>query len=49
MLWVGVATYLTLKLAGALVGNRVPPAVERGGLDVPEMGMEGYSTEPLPD
>jgi Amt family ammonium transporter len=48
-LWVGVATFLALKLTDALVGNRVPPASEIQGLDVPEMGMEGYSAEALPE
>jgi len=48
--WVGTVTFLTLKLVGALVAtNRVPPETEVQGLDVPEMGMEGYSTEALPD
>ena len=47
--WVALATYVTLKLVGAAVGNRVTPSTEIQGLDVPEMGMEGYSAEPLPD
>ncbi len=47
--WVSAMTYVTLKLVGAAVGNRVSPSVEIQGLDVPEMGMEGYSAEPLPE
>ena len=47
--WVGFVTYLALKIAGALAGNRVSIETEQLGLDVPEMGMEGYSTEALPD
>jgi ammonium transporter, Amt family len=46
--WAGSLTYLTLRGIDALVGNRVPPADEIGGLDVPEMGMEGYAMEPEP-
>ncbi|HVT09002.1 MAG TPA: ammonium transporter [Polyangia bacterium] len=47
--WVALMTFVTLKLVGAAVGNRVSPSTEIQGLDVPEMGMEGYSAEPLPD
>ena len=36
------------RLVGKLVGNRVTLADELAGLDVPELGMEGYSAEPLP-
>ena len=46
--WAGSLTYLALRGIDALVGNRVPPADEIGGLDVPEMGMEGYPMEPEP-
>jgi ammonium transporter, Amt family len=49
LFWVGTMTFLALKAVGALVGNRVPATTEIGGLDVPEMGMEGYTTEALPD
>ncbi|HEX3903810.1 MAG TPA: ammonium transporter [Polyangia bacterium] len=49
VLWVGFVTYLALKVAGALAGNRVSSETEQLGLDVPEMGMEGYSTEAMPD
>ncbi len=47
--WVATMTFLAMKLANALVGNRVPASTEIQGLDVPEMGMEGYSAEPLPE
>ncbi|MFL5308561.1 MAG: ammonium transporter [Polyangia bacterium] len=46
--WVSLTTYVTLKLVGAAVGNRVSTSTEIQGLDVPEMGMEGYSAESLP-
>ena len=49
VLWVGVITYVALKIAGALAGNRVSAETEQLGLDVPEMGMEGYSTEAMPE
>jgi len=49
VLWVGAVTFVTMKIVGALVGNRVSASTELNGLDVPEMGMEGYSTEPLPE
>jgi ammonium transporter, Amt family len=43
ILFVGVAGYLTFKLLDKTVGNRVKPDVELFGLDVAEMGVEGYS------
>ncbi len=49
VLWVGIMTWVALKISGALVGNRVSAETEGIGLDVPEMGMEGYTTEPVPD
>jgi ammonium transporter, Amt family len=49
VLWVGAVTWVALKITGALVGNRVSADTEMIGLDVPEMGMEGYSTEPVPE
>ncbi len=39
----GVAGYLMFKLLDKLVGNRVSPDVELYGLDLPEMGIDGYS------
>jgi Amt family ammonium transporter len=47
--WVGLVTFLAMRIVGALVGNRARTADELAGLDVPEMGMEGYSAEPLPE
>ena len=32
-----------------MVGDRITAETEAIGLDVPEMGMEGYTTEPVPD
>jgi len=36
------AFYLTLKVIGATIGNRVPAEVEVEGLDLEEMGILGY-------
>jgi hypothetical protein len=33
----------------ATVGNRVTPRAELDGVDVPEMGIEGYAMEPMPE
>ena len=49
VLWVGGVTCVALRVIGALVGNRVSSHTETIGLDVPEMGMEGYSVEPVPE
>jgi Amt family ammonium transporter len=49
VVWVGFVTWVALKICGALVGNRVSSHTEIIGLDVPEMGMEGYSAEPVPE
>jgi Amt family ammonium transporter len=46
---VGTVTFLALRITDALVGNRVSAHEEMAGLDVPEMGIEGYATEALPD
>jgi Amt family ammonium transporter len=45
ILWVGGITYLTLKVVNSFTPNRAPVEHERMGLDVPEMGIEGYATE----
>jgi Amt family ammonium transporter len=47
--WVGAVTFVTLKILEVTVGNRVSVQTELAGLDVPEMGMEGYATEPMPE
>ena len=39
----GLAGWLMFKLLDKLVGNRVAPEVELYGLDLHEMGIEGYS------
>lgn len=36
------AAYLTFKLIDMVIGNRVSPEVELGGLDVPETGVLAY-------
>jgi Amt family ammonium transporter len=48
VMWVGVTAFATLKVLNLTVGNRVAIDAELAGLDVPEMGMEGYATEPQP-
>jgi len=45
IVWVGGITYLTLKVVSSFTPNRAPAEHERMGLDVPEMGIEGYATE----
>jgi len=45
VIWVGSTAAVAMKVIGALVGNRPDPRDERGGLDVPELGMPGYSDE----
>jgi Amt family ammonium transporter len=46
--WVAIATFVTLKVVGALVGgNRVSIEDEVQGLDIPEMGIEGYAPDVL--
>ncbi len=42
VLFVGAMTWLALTVIGKLVGNRVDKEAEMAGLDVPEMGLEGY-------
>ncbi len=39
---------LAFWIIGKLVGNRVAPEDEITGLDIPEMGVHGYSTDPGP-
>lgn len=43
LVFVGIAGYIMFKLLDKLVGNRVTPDVELYGLDLPEMGIDGYS------
>jgi len=48
--WDGTVAAIAFGLIGKLVGNRVPLEDEVNGLDLPEMGVLGYSTDagPLP-
>ncbi len=43
--WVGTITFVTFKMIGLFTPQRVSIEDERIGLDVPEMGIEGYTTE----
>ncbi len=43
VVFVGIAGWLMFKLLDKLVGNRVSTDVELYGLDLPEMGIDGYS------
>jgi ammonium transporter, Amt family len=47
VVFVGLTTAASFWVLGRLVGNRSAPEDELAGLDVPEMGMEGYSREML--
>ncbi|HYP88871.1 MAG TPA: hypothetical protein VEQ59_11970, partial [Polyangiaceae bacterium] len=51
--YVGVSAAVGFFVVGRLVGgHRVAPEVELAGLDVPEMGVDGYVGDPgisLPD
>jgi len=42
-IYVGLISFIIFKLLEVFVGNRVDPDTEIGGLDVPEMGVVGYS------
>lgn len=44
--WAATMTFFTLKIINLIVPNRVDAKDEVGGLDVPEMGIEGYALEP---
>lgn len=48
LVYVGLMASLGFWLVGKLVGNRVSAEDELAGLDVPEMGMEGYAPEASP-
>ncbi len=43
--WTGTVTFVAFRLIDAVSKHRVPPSTELGGLDVPEMGIEGYAVE----
>ncbi|MBI5787507.1 MAG: ammonium transporter [Candidatus Schekmanbacteria bacterium] len=42
MIYIGILSLVVFKLIDILVGNRVDPAAEIAGLDIPEMGVPGY-------
>jgi Amt family ammonium transporter len=42
IIFVGIFGYIVFKLIDVVMGNRVPVEVELMGLDIPEMGMQGY-------
>ena len=48
LIYVGTSAAFCFWLVDKLAGNRVSLADELTGLDVPELGMEGYSLEPPP-
>ena len=41
--------WAVMKVVDSLFGNRARVEDERAGLDVPEMGIEGYGAEPSMD
>jgi Amt family ammonium transporter len=45
IVWVGTITFITFKAIGAFMPNRAAVVDEQIGLDVPEMGLEGYAAE----
>jgi Amt family ammonium transporter len=45
VLWAGTVTFVAFRVIDVVAKNRVPPSTEIGGLDVPEMGIEGYAIE----
>jgi len=47
ILWVVPSSALALWLIGRIVGNRVTADDEIAGLDVPELGMNGYVSEAI--
>jgi Amt family ammonium transporter len=48
ILWVAPVAGLAFFIIGKLVGNRVSAEDEVAGLDIPEMGVHGYSADPGP-
>jgi len=51
-LYVGLMAGISFLIIGKLMGNRVSAEAELAGLDVPEMGVDGYIGDPgvqLPD
>jgi Amt family ammonium transporter len=48
VVYVGGMAALAFWIIGKVVGNRVSAEDEIAGLDLPEMGVHGYSTDPGP-
>jgi Amt family ammonium transporter len=48
IIWVVPVAAVSFFVIGKLVGNRVPAEDEIAGLDIPEMGVHGYSADPGP-
>ena len=42
VVYVGLISLIVFKLIDVVVGMRVDPTTEMGGLDIPEMGLPGY-------
>ncbi|NTW82351.1 MAG: ammonium transporter [Chlorobiaceae bacterium] len=42
IVYVGIIGWIVFKLIDVTIGNRVKPEDELDGLDIPEMGVEGY-------
>jgi Amt family ammonium transporter len=49
VIWAGTLAFLTMRISAFFLPNRVGAVAELDGLDVPEMGIEGYATEPMPE
>lgn len=45
IIWVGLAAFVTFMIIEMLIGNRTDAKAEVDGLDIPEMGVFGYSNE----
>jgi ammonium transporter len=43
LVYVGIISYIVFKVIDLIVGNRVSAKAEMDGLDIPEMGAEGYA------
>jgi Amt family ammonium transporter len=43
IIFIFVISYVFFKVLDVIIGNRVAPEVELGGLDIPEVGMLGYN------
>jgi Amt family ammonium transporter len=46
--WAFGASFVLFKLVDMVMGNRIAPAVELAGLDIPEMGSWGYQVDDVP-